>query len=100
MKENLRSEILKLGRKSYLLEEISRIRNRLISSGGYSERNIEKQEVLFNVAHVPEWERVIMRKSWDATKKLSHELFKELNELSDKILFETECDKNSNKPKQ
>lgn len=86
MKQELTKKILVLESKTKMLKRVCDIRNILLSNGGYSVKNMEKQDVQFENANVPDWEREIIRKSWNATSKLSHNLFKELEVLSTEIL--------------
>lgn len=88
MKQELNKKILVLESKAKMLKRVCDIRNILLSNGGYSIRNMEKQEIQFTNANVPEWEREIIRTSWKATSSLSHDLFKELDILSNEIINE------------
>lgn len=86
MKQELTKKILVLESKAKMLKRVCDIRNILLSNGGYSTINMEKQEIQFGNANVPEWEREIIRTSWKATSILSHDLFKELDVLSNEIV--------------
>jgi hypothetical protein len=90
MKQETRKEIISLERETKLLRMICDTRRVLISNGAYSNKNMEIQELKFLSAKVPEWEKDIVRKSWDSTKKLSHSLLKRLDKLNDMILNEVE----------
>jgi hypothetical protein len=90
MKQETRKEIISLERETKLLRMICDTRRVLISNGAYSTKNMEIQELKFLSAKVPEWEKDIVRKSWDSTKKLSHSLLKRLDKLNDMILNEVE----------
>jgi hypothetical protein len=75
-----------LENKAYLLKTITTIRKIAISNGAYSTKNMEAQDIKFENLNVPEWEKQIIRDSWEATKKLSHELLYELKGLNEMIL--------------
>jgi hypothetical protein len=88
MKQEISSKIIKLHRDSLLLKNIHEIRKILLSNGAYSNSNMELQNITFEKKNIPEWEKNSIVKSWNATKKLSNEMFKDLDELSDFVLNE------------
>lgn len=92
MKIESSQKLIFLEKEANKLKRIRDIRKILLSSGAYSEKNIEMQNMKFDNANVPEWERDIIQKSWKATKLLAHSLFSELDLLSDSILTEYEKD--------
>jgi hypothetical protein len=99
MNKDINNKVLLLERETFVLKRITEIRKILISNGAYSNKNMEAQEIKFLNADVPEWEKKIVRDSWDATKKISHSLFLELNELNGIILKEFETETNPIKEK-
>ena len=55
--------------------------NELLSSGAYSDKNIEQQFEKFERADVPEWEQDIIKRAWKYKKTNSHRLLKQLDNL-------------------
>jgi hypothetical protein len=86
MKDNIRKGIITLDCDAQLLRRLTYVRRILVSCGAYSTKNMESQDLKFVNLNVPEWEKDIIRDSWDATKKISHSLFKELEKLNKTIL--------------
>jgi len=83
---DITKKIIVLENKTNLLRRITTMRKILISNGAYSEKNMETQDNKLNSLKVPDWETKIIRESWSATKKLSKELFMELDKINKIIL--------------
>lgn len=92
MKLETRKKLFALESEVLMLKKLREMQKILLSSGAYSNSNIEKQSMQFDKINVPDWERKIVSKMWDAQTKLSHKLLKEIDKVSDDILkeFETE----------
>jgi len=88
MKLEIKKELISLNDEAKLLLKINEIRKILLSNGAYSHKNMEMQNLKFESARVPEWEKNIIRESWDSTTKLSHILLKRLEKLNKLILEE------------
>lgn len=85
--------------ESCLLRTITNIRKIAISNGAYSTKNMESQSMRFDNLNVPQWEKEIIVRSWDATKKLSHSLLIKLDELNKMILDSDNVKYNEKSPK-
>ena len=88
MKENIRKKIYALESEVLMLKKLKEMQKLLLSSGVYSEHNIEVQTANFERLNVPEWERKIVIKMWDVQTKLSHKLLKDIEKLTDEISTE------------
>lgn len=97
MKQEIYKDVYSLDSKARLLKRIVDIRKLLLSSGAYSLHNMEVQDRNFERLNVPQWEKDIIRKSWDATRILAKELLTELDILSNKILNDNKDIKKNNK---
>ena len=88
MKLETRKKIYALENDVLLIKKLRDMQKVLLSSGAYSSGNIEKQNMNFDKVNVPDWERKIISKMWDAQTKLSHKLLREIDIVSDDILSE------------
>lgn len=81
MNQKLKQEIISLDSDNRILKMLIKTRMTLLSCGAYSEKNMEKQTLQFERIGVPEWEKKIIRDSWNDTKKISHEMLKRLEKM-------------------
>lgn len=58
-----------------------KIQSECLSNCAYSEKNREQQEIKFDIANVPKWERDIIDESYKVRKKFGKKIFKELELL-------------------
>jgi len=64
-----------------IIKRIRIIRNICLSTGAYSNHNLELQLDKLERNKTPQWEIDIVAKSYDIQRKLSHQTLKELEEL-------------------
>lgn len=86
MKQEIRNKVYALENEVLILKKLREIQKVLLSSGAYSTSNMEKQNIQFDKVNVPQWERDIISKMWDAQTKLSHKLLKDTENTIDSIL--------------
>jgi hypothetical protein len=85
IEKTIRNDIILLESDAKMLRMLREIEKVFLSGGAYSEKNIEKQNLQFDNANVPEWERNIVKESWNVKKKYIHVLFKRYSDIINKM---------------
>jgi len=75
------NKLFAIEKEVLVIKKLHEMQKVLLSSGAYSDNNIERQDMNFDRVGVPQWERDIVTRMWNIKRKYAHKLFKDMDLL-------------------